>query len=72
VPLAEAFEAYEVTIRQGATVMRVVAAVSPGAVYTAADQMTDFGALPATLDVGVRQLSETLGAGAETRGILHV
>lgn len=72
VPLAEAFEAYEVTIRQGAAVKRLLPAAAPTVVYAAADQIADFGALPASIDVAVRQLSETMGPGAETRGILDV
>ena len=44
VPLGEDSESYEVDILDGATVKRTLAATTPAATYTAADQTADFGA----------------------------
>ncbi len=74
VPLGEESEAYEVDILDGASVARTItavasaggSAVTPGsrqAVYSAADQISDFGAEQATLDLRVYQLSATVGRG---------
>lgn len=67
VPLSEASEAYEVDIYDGpdlATVLRTLTGIaSPSAVYLAADITTDFGSIPATLTLGVYQISESVGRG---------
>jgi hypothetical protein len=44
-------------------VLRTIAANSPACVYTAAQQLTDFGAAQTTLSVRVYQLSATVGRG---------
>ncbi|BBE72042.1 hypothetical protein OHA_1_01629 [Pleomorphomonas sp. SM30] len=73
VPLAEAAEAYEVTIRGGTgAVLRTWRTTTAAATYAAAAQVADFGAAPTSLDVGVRQISDAMGAGSETREVLHV
>jgi len=64
VPLAEDSERYEVDILSGATVVRTLAATTPSVIYTAADQIADFGALPASVSVRVYQLSAFLGRGS--------
>ncbi|MFQ5774207.1 MAG: phage tail protein [Kiloniellaceae bacterium] len=74
VPLGEESEDYEVDILNGAAVARtitstaspggsVVTAASRQALYTAADQIADFGAEQATLTLKVYQLSATVGRG---------
>ena len=66
-PLAEEREAYEVEIVDGATVLRTLAATSPSATYTAAQQLADWGALLGpgdTLAVRIFQLSALVGRGA--------
>lgn len=74
VPLGEEGEAYEVDILDGAAVVRTLtAAASSGgsvvtssarqAIYTASDQMTDFGAEKTSLSLRVYQLSATIGRG---------
>ena len=64
VPLAEEMEAYEVEIRDGATVKRVIAAILPAASYSAAGQIADFGSTAfASLDVTIYQLSRSAGRG---------
>lgn len=73
VPLGEAFEAYRVTVRDGTgATVRVIETAVQAAVYAAADQIADFGALPPALDLAVAQLSEAVGPGRETRRIVDV
>jgi len=65
-PLAESGEAYEVEIRDGATLKRTLAASSPSALYSAAAQTADFGAaLTAgqSFTVRIYQVSARLGRG---------
>lgn len=67
VPLAEDAESYEVDIMNGATVLRTLSTSTPSVVYTAAQQVTDFGAALGpgdTLDIRVAQLSTVYGRGA--------
>jgi len=67
VPLAEELEAYEVEILDGSTVKRVLPASAPSAIYSAAQQSADWGALLATgdtLDIRIFQLSALIGRGA--------
>jgi hypothetical protein len=66
-PLAEEAEAYEVEVLDGATVKRVLNAVITSAVYTAADQTADWGALLGpgdSLAIRIFQLSALIGRGA--------
>ncbi len=67
VPLGEELEAYEVEILDGAVVKRVLSAATTSALYTAAQQITDRGALLGpgdTLDIRIYQLSALVGRGA--------
>jgi hypothetical protein len=67
VPLAEEREAYEVEILDGTTVQRTLATSTTSAIYTAAQQLADLGALLGpgdTLDLRVYQLSALVGRGA--------
>jgi hypothetical protein len=66
-PLAEETEAYEVEILDGGTVKRTLAASATSAIYSAAQQTADWGALLGpgdTLDVRIYQLSALIGRGA--------
>ncbi len=74
VPLGEESEAYEVDILNGQTVVRTITAVASSggsvvtpssrqALYSAADQTTDFGAEQGTLSLRTYQLSATVGRG---------
>ena len=73
VPLGEESEAYEVEIRDGETVKRVIAASAPEAVYGAAEQTADFGGTEfTTLDITIYQLSRAFGRGTGRSAILHV
>ncbi|VDS10000.1 hypothetical protein PARHAE_03210 [Paracoccus haematequi] len=67
VPLAEELEAYEVEILDGATVKLVLSTATTSALYTAAQQTADWGALLGpgdTLDIRIYQLSALVGRGA--------
>ncbi len=67
VPLVEELEAYEVEILDGAAVKRVLSTTTTRAVYTAAQQTADWGAMLGpgdTLDVRISQLSALVGRGA--------
>jgi protein involved in polysaccharide export with SLBB domain len=66
VPLAEESEAWEVEIMDGATVKRTLTTTTTSVIYTAADQIADFGALLGpgdTLDIRIFQLSARVGRG---------
>ena len=66
-PLAEDYEAYAVEIRDGVTVKRTLTASTTSALYTAAQQIADWGALLGpgnTLAIRIFQLSQTFGRGA--------
>ncbi|MBY0354408.1 MAG: hypothetical protein K2Q12_01610, partial [Rickettsiales bacterium] len=64
VPLSEESERYEVEIMQGVTVKRTITGItSPSIVYTAAQQVTDFGAVQSTLSVKIYQMSAVVGRG---------
>jgi hypothetical protein len=66
VPLAEEAEAWEVEILDGPTVKRVLATTTTSVIYTAADQIADFGALLGpgdALDLRIVQLSARVGRG---------
>jgi hypothetical protein len=64
IPLSEESERYEVDIMQGATVKRTISSLTtPTAFYTAAQQVTDFGAAQSSILVNVYQLSAAIGRG---------
>ncbi len=67
VPLAEDNEAYEVEIRDGGTVKRMLTTTTTSVLYSAAQQTADWGALLGpddTLDICIYQLSALIGRGA--------
>jgi hypothetical protein len=64
IPLGEESESYEVTIAvAGGSPVRVVTTAAPSWLYAAAAIAADFPALPAEIDVTVRQLSTAVGWG---------
>ena len=66
VPLIEEVEAYEVEIVDGATVKRTLTTSATSAVYSAANQTADWGALLGpgdTLTIRIYQLSNLIGRG---------
>jgi hypothetical protein len=75
VPLTEELEAFEVEILDGSTVKRVLPASAPSAIYSAAQQSADWGALLAlgdTLDIRIFQLSALIGRGAAKKVTLQL
>ena len=70
VPLSEVAEAYEIDVMAGATVKRTMGASALGAVYTAAHQVEDFGALQPAVSVRVYQLSSSFGRGGGRAAVL--
>jgi hypothetical protein len=68
VPLGEDAERYEVDVLlQGGAVRRTLAGAVPTALYPAAQELADFSAPQATLDLRVAQMSPIVGRGFETR-----
>jgi len=70
VPLGEEAERYEVDILDGATVRRTVSVSSPSAVYTAAQQTSDFGSVQASVSLKVYQTNASFGRGAGRAAIV--
>ena len=70
VPLGEDSEAYALDIVDGDSVVRTLAASSPFATYTAADQVADFGAPPPAITVRIYQLSASYGRGSPAVAII--
>lgn len=70
VPLSEAGEAYEIDIMAGALVKRTLNISTPAALYTAAQQVEDFGAVQAAVSVRVYQLSASFGRGGARAAVL--
>lgn len=62
-PLAEAAEAYEVDIFDGASVVRTLTASTTAVNYTQADQVADFGAPVTSVAVRIYQISASVGRG---------
>lgn len=71
-PLNEAIEAYEIDILGGSpqVVKRTLSVTTPTAIYTAAQQIADFGEVQATLSVNVYQISDVVGRGSPGAGEL--
>ena len=72
VPLAQDSERYEVDILSGGVIKRTLSSVTPSAVYTAAQQIADFGVAPALpLSVAVYQISTSFGRGTAREETLN-
>jgi hypothetical protein len=63
VPLFEANENYAIDILSGTTVKRTITAMTPSLVYSAADQVTDFGVAQSAVTIAVYQLNAVVGRG---------
>jgi hypothetical protein len=72
VPLGEDSEAYELDILSGATVVRTLSSATSAVLYTAADEVTDFGGAQASLDVRLYQISATVGRGIAAEATLEL
>jgi hypothetical protein len=71
VPLGEEREAYELDILSGATVVRTLTCDTSGVLYSAADEIADFGAPQANLSIALYQMSTTIGRGTPALAILN-
>jgi hypothetical protein len=73
IPLGETAEAYAVAILDGAAaVKRSYATSSPGLLYPAADEVTDFGEPQSSLRLRIAQVSAAVGPGRVLDVILPV
>jgi hypothetical protein len=64
IPLSEESERYEVDIMSGVTLKRTITGLtSPTALYTSAQQVTDFGAAQSSILMNAYQLSAAVGRG---------
>jgi len=72
VPLGEDSEQYVVDILSGADVVRTLSVTTPTALYTAADELADFGAAQTSLSVRIAQVSATVGRGFAAGVVLAV
>jgi len=70
VPLGEASERYEIDVLDGDDAVRTLAASSPSALYSLADQSADFGTPPDAVTVRIFQLSESYGRGSPAIAVL--
>ena len=61
--LGEASEAYEVEIMNGSAVVRTISSNVPFLIYTAAQQIADFGSVSSGLSIRIYQLSAVVGRG---------
>ncbi len=70
VPLAEESERYEVDIMSGTTAVRTLSANEPSVVYSAAEQIADFGATQPACTVIVFQLGAVFGRGSPAAAVV--
>lgn len=63
IPLMEEREEYEARVMSGSTIKRSWRVNSPGVLYTAAQQVADFGVVPASLSLQIAQVSALVGLG---------
>lgn len=71
VPLNEQSELYDVQIMNGVNVVRTISGItSPTTIYTAAQQVTDFGSAQASITVKIYQISAIVGRGVPGNAIL--
>lgn len=72
VGLSETVEAYELDILDGAgAVRRTIAAATPAALYSAAQQVADFGSPQTSLSLALYQLSTVVGRGYPATETIH-
>jgi hypothetical protein len=63
VPLNESYEAYDIEIMSGLTIKRTLSATTQTVVYSASQQITDFGSLQNSVVVQIYQISDIVGRG---------
>ena len=72
VPLMEQSELYDVVVLDSGVAVRTWQVSSPNVVYNIANQITDFGAAPATLNVVITQRSGLIGPGKSLSATIPV
>jgi hypothetical protein len=72
VPLGEDSERYALDILSGWTVVRSIVAAIPSALYTSAEELSDFGTPQPSLSIRIAQLSATAGRGFAAETVLHI
>ncbi len=72
VPLGEEQERYQVEILDGDSVVRAFQTDQPLAIYTAADEVEDFGGAQSSISFRVAQLSAVAGAGFPRNATLSI
>lgn len=70
VPLSEVDERYDVDVMNGGVVVRSVRTTTPEFIYSAADQLADFGTVPVTVTLHICQLSALVGRGLLAQAVL--
>jgi hypothetical protein len=71
VPLGEDVESYEIDVLDADdAVKRTIAVTSPSALYTAADQIADFGSVQSAVSIRVYQTNTRFGRGAPRAAVL--
>ena len=70
VPLGETLERYEIDILDNGSVMRTISTQSQEGVYSAGDQLSDWGAAQSSYHIKVYQLSEIYGRGGAGEAVL--
>jgi hypothetical protein len=70
VPLAEEREDYVLDVLSGTDVVRRMEVTQSSALYAAADELADFGAVQTNLSIRVAQLSASVGYGIATHALL--
>lgn len=72
IPLYENAEKYEIDIYDGADVVRTLEATNSEITYEYANQITDFGTSPTSLNVKIYQVSDKVGRGFDGAAALEV
>ena len=73
IPLGEDVERYDLEILNGAAVIRTISELTaPTYIYKAADQVVDFGSLPASFKARIYQISGAYGRGTPRERTIYV
>lgn len=72
VPLCEDVEAYEIDVFDGDQVLRTMTSSNSSLVYSAAQQVVDFGEEQTSFDVRLYQISARLGRGHAAKAVLSL
>lgn len=62
-PMSEVKELYEIDVYSGSTIVRTLFSSAPNYIYTAANQVADFGSITTTISITIYQISGVVGRG---------